>query len=257
MTKTGKKSNFEDLAERINQAVAFAGGYEGVAKRSAIPKSTLQKYGTGVSEPRATALPLIARACGVDLIWLATGEGGLQGEWGTSAEAASNVRPWGTEMPGFSEQAHDMPLSMEGAVPATLEYVQIYDVAASAGHGASVFDEPASDMMAFPATWLRRQIGASPKSLACIYAEGDSMEPDIRSGDILLINRSITEPRGEGVYVVSLDGDLLVKRLQRSGADQIVLKASNPAYDAVAIDLKTVADGFRIIGRVAWVGRNL
>ena len=67
-----KKSNFVDLAERINQAVAFAGGYEGVAKRSEIPKSTLQKYGTGVSEPRATALPLIARACGVDLIWLAT-----------------------------------------------------------------------------------------------------------------------------------------------------------------------------------------
>ena len=83
------------------------------------------------------------------------------------------------------------------------------------------------------------------------------MEPEVRSGDILLINRSVTEPRGEGVYVVSLDGDLLVKRWQRSGADQLVLKATNPAYDPVEIDLTAVGDAFRIIGRVAWVGRNL
>jgi phage repressor protein C with HTH and peptisase S24 domain len=255
VSKTGKKSDFVDLAERINQAVSFGGGYEGVAGRSGIPKSTLQKYGTGVSEPRATALPLIARACGVDLIWLATGEGELRSDWSAHSSGGSNVRPWGTSMPGFGEQPSELPLVTEGA--SSLEYVQIYDVAASAGHGAAVFDEPSSDMMAFPASWLRRQVGASPQALACIYAEGDSMEPEIRSGDILLVNRAVTEPRGEGVYVVSLDGDLLVKRLQRAGLDKLVLKASNPAYDPVTIDLKSIDDNFRIIGRVSWVGRNL
>lgn len=257
MSKSGKSSEFISLSERINRAISHGGGYEGVAARSGIPKSTLQKYGTGVSEPRATALPQISKACDVDLIWLATGEGDLKREWSVPPATQSNARLLHGNVAGFGEQDRDLPLVLEDVPPVALEYVQIYDVAASAGHGAAVFDEPPADMMAFPTTWLRRQIGASPQSLACIYAEGDSMEPEVRSGDILLINRSITEPRGDGVYVVSLDGDLLVKRVQRSGADQLVLKATNQAYDPVEIDLTAVGDAFRIIGRVAWVGRNL
>lgn len=237
----GRKSDFAALAERINKSISLAGGYEKVALASSIPKSTLQKYGTGVSEPRATALPVLATACGVDLFWLATGEGDMQG--------------------GLSSVKSEVSF-VEGGVPrdaasANLSYVQVHDVAASAGFGAKIFEEPSSAMIAFPAEFLRRATGGSINDLACIYAMGDSMEPDIRSGDLILIDRSVKEPRVDGIYVVSFDGDLLVKRVQRLGANTLVLKASNPAYDSIQVDLGKMGDLFRVIGRVTWVTRTL
>jgi phage repressor protein C with HTH and peptisase S24 domain len=40
------------------------------------------------------------------------------------------------------------------------------------------------------------------------------MEPTIRSGDLLLVDRSKSQVKGEGIYLINLDDGLMVKRVE-------------------------------------------
>lgn len=64
--------------------------------------------------------------------------------------------------------------------------IPAYQVFASAGHGANITDEPLAEPMAFRTDWLRRE-GFDPAKMAVIRAKGDSMEPTINDGDVILV----------------------------------------------------------------------
>jgi phage repressor protein C with HTH and peptisase S24 domain len=63
------------LAERIRWCarVKMKSGNE-LAKESALPRRTLESYMAGKAEPKVSALVAIAKAAGVSIAWLATGE---------------------------------------------------------------------------------------------------------------------------------------------------------------------------------------
>lgn len=70
-----------------------------------------------------------------------------------------------------------------------------------------------SDGLAFKRDWLAR-IGAKAENLAVIYASGDSMEPYIFDGDVVLFDTKDTEPKHGQVYVVRRpDCSVSIKRL--------------------------------------------
>jgi phage repressor protein C with HTH and peptisase S24 domain len=47
-----------------------------------------------------------------------------------------------------------------------------------------------------------------------LKVKGDSMEPTLLSGDLVLVNRERTAVElGEGIYAVALGADILVKRV--------------------------------------------
>jgi phage repressor protein C with HTH and peptisase S24 domain len=76
------------------------------------------------------------------------------------------------------------------------------------------------------------------------------MEPTLRDGDEILVDAEDRHLR-EGIWVLRVDGVVLVKRLQREGAGFAVL-SDNP--EAGPVDL---AGGYALIGRVLWAGRRL
>jgi DNA polymerase V len=53
----------------------------------------------------------------------------------------------------------------------------------------------------------------NPEATFFVTVEGDSMEPVIRSGDVLIVDRSI-EPDDNRVIIACIAGDLYVKRLK-------------------------------------------
>ncbi len=81
-----------------------------------------------------------------------------------------------------------------------------------------------------------------------IRALGCSMEPTIRTDDILVLNLDETEPREGAIFVVRTDTGLVVKRLQQDG------DAWTMVSDAGDRDPRPVAEGDRIVGRVVWFG---
>lgn len=126
-----------------------------------------------------------------------------------------------------------------------------FTVEASAGHGSLVQDETGSGTYAYNRAFLDRR-GLRPENLAVISVKGDSMEPDLSDGDLILIDRAEAQPDAikEGrIYVVNFDGDLYVKRIQRAPGRRLMLVSSNPVYHPVMVD-EGQMDGVKIIGRV-------
>ncbi len=126
---------------------------------------------------------------------------------------------------------------------------------ASAGSGSLDEDERAAGAMAFDAQWLR-QLGVRPQRVSIIRVDGESMAPTLSDGDDIMVDHDDGADRlRDGVYVLRLDGVLMVKRVAmgpRRGRFSVV--SDNPHYpDWSDIEPALV----EIIGRVVWTGRRL
>jgi hypothetical protein len=122
---------------------------------------------------------------------------------------------------------------------------------ASAGPGTLPLDEAASGQLRFSQRWLRK-LGLDPAFLSVIEVAGDSMEPGLRDGDEILVDRRPGAWR-DGVHVVRIDEVLLVKRLERGAAGMIRVISDNPAYPRSERAAADVA----VIGRVVWKGGRI
>lgn len=85
-----------------------------------------------------------------------------------------------------------------------------------------------------------------------VRVEGDSMETGIRSGDWLVVDRSL-EARHRDVVVASFGNEVTVKRLLSEGG-RVVLAADNPAYPPVEVKGE---EGLTVWGVVTYCIRRL
>ena len=135
-------------------------------------------------------------------------------------------------------------------------YVPLYQVEAAAGHGHNVLGEEIIDFLAFKNWWVRTELKSNPGDLAVIFVQGDSMEPTLSDGDVVLVDRSRNQLTGEGMYVFRMENMLFIKRLQVIGAGLLHALSDNPAYKALEFRPSDVDQNFSIIGRVVWAGRR-
>jgi len=211
-----------------------------LSERSGLPLPSLKDYETGKRMPGGEAIASLCQA-GISANWLLTGKG---------------------EMLRSSEQppAPEQPLQIPGgeAIDDNYVLVPLYDVRAAAGHGAVVENEQVIDYLAFNRKWLWQELHASTQDLYLIEVDGESMEPTLRPGDVILIDRRSAQkvPR-DGIYVMRMDDGLLVKRLQRLPGRRVKVTSDNPAYEPFELTLDASGDDFAIIGRVVWAGRRM
>ena len=121
---------------------------------------------------------------------------------------------------------------------------------ASAGPGAFSAEEISFDSFRFSRRWLR-EMGLEGADLTAIRVEGDSMEPTLRSGDEIFVDRN--KRAGEGIHVVRIGDALHVKQVQTSAPDRITLISANDAYSPIELARSEV----EIIGRVVWKGGRI
>lgn len=122
---------------------------------------------------------------------------------------------------------------------------------ASAGQGALASVELPFDAFRFSRRWLREQ-GLDAAMLSAIAVEGDSMEPVLRDGDEILVDRT-PRPLRDGIHVVRLGDALHVKRVQAGRPGTLTLISANPAYPPIEVAL----DDVDVVGRVVWKGGRL
>jgi len=122
---------------------------------------------------------------------------------------------------------------------------------ASAGPGATAAEEIPVDAFRFSRRWLREN-GLEPAQLSAIRVIGDSMDPLLRDGDEILVDRT---PRAfrEGVHVIRLGEALHVKLLQAVPPGRLRLISNNPAYEPVEVPMSDVD----VVGRVVWKGGRI
>ena len=129
-------------------------------------------------------------------------------------------------------------------------------VGALAGPGALADNERVRSHVAFDERWLRSLGAGDVRRLSTIMVEGDSMMPTLADGDEILVERSDGAHRlRDGIYVLRVDGALLVKRLAiHPVGRRVTVQSDNPAYG----DLPDCGlDEIECIGRVIWAGRKI
>jgi phage repressor protein C with HTH and peptisase S24 domain len=137
--------------------------------------------------------------------------------------------------------------------PDDASLVPVYNVQASAGHGALVTTEDIVERLAFPPDYLRHITKSHPRNLAIIGVKGDSMAPTLKDDDLVMIDTSKVDLSYEGMFVIKIDGGsaLLVKRIGRaSRRGYINVISDNPSHPAVEI----VAEDVIPVGKVVWAG---
>jgi phage repressor protein C with HTH and peptisase S24 domain len=92
----------------------------------------------------------------------------------------------------------------------------------------------------------------SIENLVTLIAYGTSMEPTFRDGSILLVDRGVRAVTIDGVYVLSMDNQLYVKRVTRRLPDgALVVTSDNSAYARSVIE-NGERSQVEVLGRVVW-----
>lgn len=112
------------------------------------------------------------------------------------------------------------------------------------------FPSPAEDYLEDSLN-LHEFVVKHPAATFFVKAKGDSMEPDIHSGDMLVVDKSLHPGDGQ-VVIAIVDGEFTCKRL-RFHQGHWLLQPNNPKYPPIAIDK---AWEHVIWGVVTWVVHN-
>lgn len=123
------------------------------------------------------------------------------------------------------------------------------------GMGGTFADGPVEvERRPFSREWLRSITSTAPRHLFWAIGDGDSMEPTIRSGEIILIDRSQDTPRmDDGIWAVTHGEIGMIKRLRHLPGGAVELLSDNHL-----VRPQTAVDGeLHVIGRVIAVVRRL
>jgi phage repressor protein C with HTH and peptisase S24 domain len=239
------------VGKRIGEARGRATQDE-FARQLGVHANTLGRYERGERLPDADFIAAMAEKADISTHWLLYGI--------PPQRLSESVHPeirrsefWKAYSKGLATELHIKQAAASGYV-----YIPLYDVRAAAGGGSIVENEHVVDVLAFKEDWIRQELRAAPNDLRLIFVEGDSMEPDLRAGDIVLIDHTDTTARREGIYVIRMDGALLVKQLQRLPGGVLKVLSRNQAYESFTIPVAQLEerDGFAVIGRVVWACRR-
>ena len=231
----------------MESIISRIGGLERAADASESSVSQLTSWKFGRTRPDFFALRRLCEASGDSIQWLATGE--------EPRDSSAAVRHSGG---GQAKEGDDVlqVLSSDALADKAMVMLPRLDVEAAAGAGAVVATEQVAEMVAFSASWLRER-HITPRNARILTARGDSMEPTIRDGDLLIVDTAIEMAVDNGIYCIAYNGVLLVKRLFVLRTGGIVISSDNKlAGRDEEIPAHEVPD-VHIAGRVMWYGRTI
>jgi phage repressor protein C with HTH and peptisase S24 domain len=219
------------------------------------PKAS-SKWLNGEWLPGPAKMNAIADALGVKIEWLQHGAGEEPGFSKLSDGAAGDQSPSAADIvrnmlakqgKGLSEDARRRLLAVAeadegGAIeidhyrPGAMGdevWIAHYDVRAAMGGGQIPHDYPEMFQDVRVSPQHLREMGVEFKEhfhLKMVTGWGQSMAPTIKHRDPLLVDVSVREFAGDGIYMFSWEGHLYIKRLQWIGDDQIKMLSDNDRH---------------------------
>ena len=123
----------------------------------------------------------------------------------------------------------------------------------SAGGGSFETEPEIKEHYSFRKDWLSKKGKARDMVLMDII--GNSMEPELKEGDTVLIDQSQKAVLAGAIYAVGYDDTIVVKRLEKQ-PKELVLLSENERYPMMRFRDDEM-DNVRIIGKVIWVCREM
>ncbi len=222
----------------------------------------------------------VAMRCGVSLDWLLFGVGAPRIGADESEVKAGSVVPAGpgnstgpiesanvlNPISPASKAASSVDQASRGGVPPQpslvlptqpdmpdidLLCVPLVSASLSAGTGSLETDGEVLDFFAFRSDWLCRK--GNPDRMVLMKVYGDSMEPEIRHGDMALIDQSKQQIYPHTIYAVGVNEEIYIKQVETLPGHRMILRSLNERYNPIEVDLRgDMAESVRIIGKVIW-----
>jgi hypothetical protein len=163
-----------DFPERLQQVIEEFGSRYALSKASGIAVSTLQAYEAG-SKPGLDALVTLARTGNLSIEWLLTGKGKIRASGMVSGNSYADV-----------------------------VMVDQYK------YGAAINTELIIGQIPFSRYFLERKLQLdAPRHRSLLAIESEQNLGGIRRGDLVLIDRTQTALRDDGMYLLNVPGMVL------------------------------------------------
>jgi len=195
-----------------------------LSEQVGISMKTIQKYEYG-DVPKGSNLVSLSRALGCSIDWLLLGAD-----------------------PGISESREGEALYRANEP----EMVMIPRVLArlNAGGGSLETSGGVEGRHGFRYDWIRQK--GKPSQMVLMDVSGDSMSPEIKDGDTVLIDRGQTNIYIGKIYAVSIGQEITVKYVERV-PDKVILRSANRAWNDIEVDIRgDLGESVKILGRVIW-----
>ncbi len=135
-----------------------------------------------------------------------------------------------------------------------LDLVKVNEIDLAYGFGGTYSDVPVeTQVLHFPRTWLETITHTPPSSLTFARGRGDSMQPTLQDGDIVLIDRSIRNVREQDAVWALTVGDIAMIKRVRAKGERVSVLSDN---DRVPPD-EYHHEEINIVGRVIFIGRRI
>lgn len=199
------------LGERIRMARGHL-SQDAFCARLGISKGALGFYERDENMPRVDVAARICEVAGVSLAWLVYGDG---------------------------DTASAKPAEENGVISLPLREARIRPGDGLVETGLS-WEAPPSCLAG----------AADVKNLFAMRVDGDSMAPEIRDGDCVLVDTSLRAIRLGRLFAVAVGEVVYIRRLEMS-PDQLVLSSAGNPWQPVEPQA-----GLRILGEVVWLSRD-
>lgn len=189
-------------------------------------RGTVSGWFNGTNSPSAKHIGAVCTALQTNSQWLLDGAG--------SAELNKSTYSQIDYKPVFAWEA---PEDLDPDVYVIIPHV---DVKFSAGNGCIAEFEPTEKELgtAQPIDWIHKK-KVSPKNLITVDIDGDSMEPRIPNGSVVMLDKSINtldRVQSGRVYAIRYGNELKIKRLSRRFDGALIIDSDNPEYKSEVVE---------------------
>ena len=227
------------ISDRLKQIRLKSGlSQTSFAEQFGLAQTTYGPYETGKRSVPDELKQQLSQRFNVNLHWLITGQGEMYVGGNTGASACNERSNEGA----VSRQ----PLALRDSVE-----VPMLDLKLSAGMGDEWgLGSPTGESIYVPKRVARRY--PSNSVFVGALVDGDSMEPTLHDGEPVVFVKGFV--KGDGIYVLAVNGELFVKRLEFNRIlNRLRIISDNPKYPPTELGMDAL-EGVRILGKVViWV----
>ncbi|WP_187192262.1 XRE family transcriptional regulator [Cupriavidus metallidurans] len=206
--------------EEIGRVIAEAREAKGLnqselARAVGVTPQAVQKWENGTSTPRASKVKDIADALGLPPSKLMASMIGGIGVLGAVPVVGAAIAK------ALQLHADDDTNEIE------VDRIPYWDAKGSCGGGFLNYEQMPKGHLVKEIGFFKKY-GLKPENAVAIYADGNSMANFIVDGDIVIFDKSRTDPRSGKIFLIDHPDGLRIKQLRREIGGAWVLESLNP-----------------------------